>query len=75
MGKVTFENVIYGDVQRALEENLDILDPEKHKSAHNMTVALAYIVRHLLKLQRDVDLLHNKLQPMLAEDRYPKYED
>ena len=75
MGKVTFENVIYGDVQRALEENLAILDPEQHKSAHNMTVALAYIVRHLLKLQRDVDLLHNKLQPMLAEDRYPKYED
>jgi hypothetical protein len=75
MGKVIFDNVLYEDVQRALEENLDLLDPEKDKSAHNITLALAYIVRHLVKLQRDVDLLHNKLQPMLAEDRYPTYDD
>jgi glucosamine 6-phosphate synthetase-like amidotransferase/phosphosugar isomerase protein len=26
--------VLYEDVQRALEENLDLLDPEKDKSAH-----------------------------------------
>jgi hypothetical protein len=75
MGKVIFENVLYEDVQRALEENLDLLDPDKDKSSHNITLALAYIVRHLVKLQRDVDLLHNKLQPMLAEDRYPTYDD
>jgi hypothetical protein len=75
MGKVTFENVLYEHVQRALEDNLDFLNPEKHKSAYNMTLALAYIVRHLFKLQRDVDRLHNKLQPMLAEDRYPTYQD
>jgi hypothetical protein len=36
MGKVIFENVLYEDVQRALEENLDLLDPEKDKSAHNI---------------------------------------
>jgi hypothetical protein len=83
VAKFTFENAFYAEAKRALEENLTLLDPERHKTAHNLTVALAYIVRQIGQIQKDVDLLHNKIQPILQElaedsnwrDRHPKYED
>jgi hypothetical protein len=51
----------------ALQENLDLLDPVKHKSARNMTFALIYICEGIERLSRDVALLHSKLQPILKE--------
>jgi hypothetical protein len=57
MGQFSVENAIYGEAKRALEENLSLLNPEKHKAARNMTIALTYIVRQLGKLRTDVDLL------------------
>jgi hypothetical protein len=68
---------------RALEENLSLLDQPKYKCAHNMTIALAAIVRSQAKMQVDLDLLHKKLQPILKyleeentdwRNRNPKYE-
>jgi hypothetical protein len=51
----------------ALQENLGLLDPVKHKSARNMTFALIYICEGIESLSRDVGFLHNKLQPILKE--------
>jgi hypothetical protein len=51
----------------ALQENLGLLDPVKHKSARNMTFALIYICDGIESLSRDVGLLHSKLQPILRE--------
>jgi len=83
VGKFTLENALYGEAKRALEENLNLLDPVQYKTLHNLTIALAYMVRQIGQLQKDVDLLHNKIQPILQElaedsnwrDRLPKYED
>jgi hypothetical protein len=51
----------------ALQENLGLLDPVKHKSARNMTFALIYICDGIESLSHDVGLLHAKLQPILKE--------
>jgi len=84
MPKYAIENAHYSEAKRALEENLSLLDPQKHKTAHNLTVALAYILQTQSKLANDIELLHRKLQPILKyleeenadwRNRYPRYED
>jgi hypothetical protein len=78
------ESAGLGDAKRALEENLSLLDLIKHKSARNMTIALAAIVRSQAKMQNDIDLFHSKLQPILKyleeenadwRNRYSKYDE
>ncbi len=83
MGKYSAENATLAQVRKELQETLNLLDPVTHKAAHAMTFALAYIVEQIGRLRTDVDLLHNKLQPILKEleedsnwrDRNPKYEE
>lgn len=55
------------DAEKALEENLSLLDPAKHKSARLLTVALLGICGEIRSLKDDVGSLHNKLQPILKE--------
>ncbi|VTZ25762.1 hypothetical protein MPC4_90101 [Methylocella tundrae] len=90
MARATIQTALQEDVKKALEENLNLLDPEKHKTARNMTVALIQllyfqgeILKAQTKIRDDVALLHNKLQPILKyleEDnsdwrsRNPNYE-
>ena len=51
----------------ALQENLSLLDPVKHKAARNMNLALIHICEGMSQLSGDLGLLHAKLQPILKE--------
>ena len=83
MGRFTVENVAYSAARKALQENIDLLDPVKYKALYNLNIALAYLLNSQSKLQTDLDLLHNKIQPILVElaedsnwrDRNPKHGD
>ena len=55
----------YRDAVAAIEENLRLLDPQKHKTLHNLTIAIAVILKGQSRLWNDMDLLHNKMQPIL----------
>jgi hypothetical protein len=82
MTKVQIEDIRFTEARQAIQENLSLLDPVKHKTVYNMTITLGYLLQQQWKLQDDVGLLHNKLQPILVEiaedsnwrDRYPKYD-
>lgn len=65
MGQFTAENTSFKKAAEALQENLALLDPEKHKAARNMTVALVHILNSIQTVKADVGMLHNKLQPIL----------
>lgn len=68
----------------AIEENLSLLDPQAHKAARNLTIALGYILQQQARASSDMDLLHKKLQPILKfleednhdwRDRFSRYQD
>lgn len=65
MANLISDKVSHSEARKALEENLNLLDPEKHKAARNLTIALAYLFQSQNKLLEEVDLLHRKLQPIL----------
>jgi hypothetical protein len=52
---------------QALQENLSLLDPVKHKAARNMNLALLHICEGMERLSGDLNLLHEKLQPILKQ--------
>lgn len=52
---------------KALQENLGLLDPVKHKAARNMNLALIHICEGMERLSGDLTLLHEKLQPILKQ--------
>ena len=58
-------NLRYGDGVDAIEENLALLDPLKHKTLHNLTIAIGALLHEHYLLKESVELLHNKLQPIL----------
>lgn len=55
------------DAEAALRDNLGVLDPEAHKAAHNLSVALMGICSELRSIRSDIDLLNAKVGPILRE--------
>ena len=51
----------------ALLENAKILDPAKDQAIWNLNVAALYLVQSIAQIRDDVNLLHNKLQPILKQ--------
>jgi hypothetical protein len=55
------------EARRALQSNATLINSEKHKVAWNTNSALLNMCDALDRLERDVALLHSKLQPILKE--------
>ncbi len=67
--RVTFHEAV-----SALEANIDQLTGGPHKIFRNMNVALLYLVQRQDRMDRELDLLHSRIGPilkMIADD----YED
>ncbi len=56
------------DAEAALHENaLHYLKPGAHPALWNLNVGLLGICQALRKINHDIDLLHNKIQPVLMQ--------
>ena len=53
--------------KQALQENSRLISADTHKVMWNLNVALLHICDALDRTRRDVELLHNKLQPIIKE--------
>lgn len=62
-----FNDVSLFEAQNALQANIAIFKPDTHPILRNQNIALLGICHSLGKLERSLDLLHNKLQPILRE--------
>lgn len=60
-------NANLSQAARRLEENLSLLDPATHRTAHNLSFALLAICRELDRVSRDVGANSNKLSAILQE--------
>ena len=49
----------------ALTETIHHLDPKEHSAARSMCIALVALCDSQKRVENDVELLHNKLQPIL----------
>jgi hypothetical protein len=59
------EHIGLYEAKAALQENVKSLKPDTHPILHNQNIALLGICHSLENLERDVALLHSKLQPVL----------
>lgn len=57
------------DAEFALKEIMGAVNPQKQPQIHNITIAMMGVVNALGVIQKDVGLLHNRLQPVLDELR------
>lgn len=55
------------DAKVVLQRNATLLNPKVHAIVWNTNAALLHMCDALQKIQRDVEFLHNKLQPILKE--------
>lgn len=78
------KQVSYTEAARALHASLDLLDPNTQNNIRNLVIGLLGTLQAVDRLQVDVGLLHQKLQPILKSleeenadwrNRYPKYDE
>jgi hypothetical protein len=51
--------------EAALQKNIANFKPDTHPILHNQNIALMGICHSLSKIERDLEILHSKLQPVL----------
>lgn len=56
-----------GKAEEALLDNAQKLDPTTDSALWNLNVAMLYLVDGLARIQDDVNILHNKIQPILKQ--------
>lgn len=60
-------NANLSEAARRLEENISLLSPATHKTAHNLSFALLAICRELDRVSRDVGANSTKLAAILQD--------
>jgi hypothetical protein len=53
------------DIRQRLEEAIASLSPTEHRTLRILTEAILEIHKDTAAMRRDVELLHNKIQPVL----------